>query len=127
MKPNNKNKDHKLLWRIHHWAGLYTGIIIGILCFTGAIAVFIPEIDSMIQRNYYSVSSEPSASGDLPKINNAIAETKKQYPKMSGLLIDMPQKPGEVATFSFLVKGKKKSDNKFHFLFIDPVKDKILG
>lgn len=127
MKPDNKNKDHKLLWRIHHWAGLYTGIIIGILCFTGAVAVFIPEIDLMIQRNYYSVSSAPSTSGDLPKINNAVAETKRQYPKMSGLLIDMPEKTGQVATFSFSVKGKTKSDNKFYFLFVDPVKDKVIG
>ena len=127
MKPDNKHKDHKLLWRIHHWAGLYTGIIIGILCFTGAVAVFIPEIDLMIQRNYYSVSAAPSIAGALPRINNAIAETKKQYPKMSGLLIDMPEKPGQVATFNFQVKGKQKSDNKTYSLFVDPVQDKVMG
>ena len=127
MKPDNNNKDHKLLWRIHHWAGLYTGIIIGILCFTGAVAVFIPEIDLMIQRNYYSVSAAPSVAGALPRINNAIAETKKQYPKMRGLLIDMPEKPGQVATFNFQVKGKQKSDNKTYSLFVDPVQDKVLG
>lgn len=128
MKPDNKDKDQKLLWRIHHWTGLYAGIIIGILCFTGAVAVFIPEIDSLILKNYYSVSSsqisDPSA---LPRINKALAETKRKYPKMSGLLIDMPEKAGQVATFSFSVKGEKKSDNKFYYLFIDPVKDKVLG
>ena len=120
-------KDKKLLWRIHHWAGLYTGIIIGILCFTGALAVFIPEIDTFIQRNYYSVSAAPSTPGSLPKINIALAETKKQYPKMSGLLIDMPDKPGQIATFSFSVKGKQKSDNKNYSLFVDPVNDRVLG
>ncbi|RZJ86185.1 MAG: PepSY domain-containing protein [Chryseobacterium sp.] len=127
MKPDKKDKDKKLLWRIHHWAGLYTGIIIGILCFTGALAVFIPEIDVLIQKNYYSVSALPSVPGDLPRINNALTETKKQYPNMSGLLIDMPEKPGQIATFSFQVKGKQKSDNKNYSLFVDPVRDKVLG
>src|SRR5215217_5732118 len=105
MKPNNKDKkDQKLLWKIHHWSGLYAGIVIGILCFTGAVAVFIPEIDGWIQSRYYSVHAATPAPGQLPKIDQALAEAKKQYPKMNGLLIDMPDKPGGLATFSFAVK-----------------------
>lgn len=128
MKPNNNDKkDQKLLWKIHHWSGLYAGIVIGILCFTGAVAVFIPEIDGWIQRRYYSVYSTPVATSELPKIDKALAAAKKQYPKMSGLLIDMPDRPGGVATFSFGVKGKDKASNKFYFLFVDPVHDKIMG
>lgn len=129
MKPNNSNdkKNQNLLWKIHHWAGLYTGIVIGILCFTGAVAVFIPEIDGWIQRNYYSVSASSFATPPLPKIDSALAEAKKQYPKMSGLLIDMPDKPGGIATFSFAVKGKDKASTQIYSLFVDPVQDKILG
>lgn len=127
MKPVKKEKNQNLLWKIHHWAGLYTGVIIGILCFTGAVAVFIPEIDLLIQKNYYSVSSSIPPVGSLPKIDSALAQARKDYPGMSGLLIDMPDKPGRVATFSFAIKGKKKTDNKFYFLFVDPVKDKVLG
>ncbi|SMD08236.1 PepSY-associated TM helix domain-containing protein [Pedobacter africanus] len=125
MKPNSSEKrNQNLLWKIHHWAGLYTGIIIGILCFTGAVAVFIPEIDLMIQKHYYSVSSSPYT---IPKIDRALAQAKKDYPKMSGLIIDMPDKPGQVATFSFAVKGKDKASSKFHFLFVDAGKDEIVG
>lgn len=128
MKPNNKDKkDQRLLWKIHHWSGLYAGIVIGILCFTGAIAVFIPEIDGWIQKRYYSVSSTPLAASALPKIDKAFAEAKRQYPKMSGLMIDMPDQSGGVATFSFSVKGKEKADVQHHFLFVDVVKDKIVG
>jgi uncharacterized iron-regulated membrane protein len=128
MKPDNtEKKNQNLLWKIHHWAGLYTGIVIGILCFTGAVAVFIPEIDLVIQKNYYSVSSTLPAPGALPKIDSAMAQVKRGYPKMSGLLIDMPDKPGQIATFSFQVKGKNKTGNKTYSLFVDPVKDKILG
>ncbi|MDR6782747.1 putative iron-regulated membrane protein [Pedobacter africanus] len=125
MKPNSKEKKNQnLLWKIHHWAGLYTGIIIGILCITGAIAVFIPEIDLFIQKQYYSVSSSPYTT---PRIDSALAQAKKDYPKMSGLLIDMPDKPGQTATFSFAIKGKGKADSKFHFLFVDAGQDKIIG
>ena len=128
MKPdNNKKRDQQLLWKLHQWSGLYAGIVIGILCFTGAIAVFIPEIDGWIQKRYYSVYTAPLPAGELPKIDRSIALAKKQYPKMSGLLIDMPDRPGAVATFSFAVKGKDKASNKFYFLFVDPVQDKILG
>jgi len=128
MKPvNTDKKNQNLLWRIHHWAGLYAGIVIGILCFTGAVAVFIPEIDSLIQKNYYSVSSAIPSGPALPEIDSALAQVKKQYPKMSGLLIDMPEKPGQVATFSFMIKGKDKASNKFHYFFVDPVLDKVLG
>jgi uncharacterized iron-regulated membrane protein len=128
MKPNSiKTNNQNLLWRIHHWAGLYTGIVIGILCFTGAIAVFIPEIDLVIQKNYYSVSSTLPVSGALPKIDSAMAQIKRDYPKMSGLLIDMPEKSGQIATFNFQVKGENKAGNKTYSLFVDPVKDKILG
>lgn len=128
MKPNNtRKKDQNLLWKIHHWTGLYVGIVIGILCFTGAVAVFIPEIDLMIQRNYYSASSAPHAKVFIPKIDSAFAKAKRAYPKMSGLLIDMPDKQGHLATFSFLIKGKDKASNKFHYLFVDTDKDKIIG
>ncbi|ETZ22743.1 PepSY domain-containing protein [Pedobacter sp. V48] len=128
MKPNNNDKKgHNLLWKIHHWAGLYTGIVIGILCFTGAVAVFIPEIDGWVQRRYYSVYTASQATPALPKIDNSFAEAKKQYPKMSGLLIEMPDKPGGIATFSFAVKGKDKQSSQSYSLFVDPVQDKILG
>nr|WP_294870447.1 PepSY-associated TM helix domain-containing protein [uncultured Pedobacter sp.] len=128
MKPNNNDKKgHNLLWKIHHWAGLYTGIVIGILCFTGAVAVFIPEIDGWVQRRYYSVYTASQATPALPKIDKSFAEAKKQYPKMSGLLIEMPDKPGGIATFSFAVKGKDKASSQSYSLFVDPVQDKILG
>jgi uncharacterized iron-regulated membrane protein len=128
MKPDNKKKeDQKLLWKIHHWAGVYAGIVIGILCFTGAVAVFIPEISAMIQKNYYSVSSTPLAPGSLPRINNSMAEAKRLYPKMSGLLIDMPDKPDQPARFSFAIKGKDKAFTKFHYLFVDAGGDRIIG
>lgn len=128
MKPNNTDiKKQNLLWKLHHWAGLYAGIVIGILCFTGAVAVFIPEINLVIQKNYYSVSSAKPAFGAIPKIDSAFTRARKDYPKMSDLLIDMPDKPGQTVIFSFQVKGNDKASSKSYVMFVDPVQDKILG
>lgn len=125
MKPGNTvRKDNKLLWRIHHWAGLYSGIVIAVLSITGAFAVFIPEIDLLIQKEYYSVSSTPSAALN---ISRSVAAVKKDYPGMSGLVIDLPERPGQAAGLNFFVKGEKKSDSRRYYFFVDAGRDKIIG
>jgi len=117
-------KDTKLLWRIHHWAGLYCGILIAVLSLTGALAVFIPEIDLFIQKQYYSVSS--SHSNEL-RIGNSIATAQKQYPDMRGLIIDLPDMPGQVAGLNFFVGGDKKLELQRFYFFVDAGKDEIVG
>ena len=122
-KKSGKN-DKKLLWRIHHWAGLYFGIVIGVLSLTGALAVFIPEIDLFIQKQYYSVSSTPSAQLN---INRSVERVKMQYPGMSGLLVDLPEEKGQVAGLNFFVKGETKADLQRYYFFVDAGADLIVG
>lgn len=125
MKPNTTaKKDGKLLWRIHHWAGLYAGIVIAVLSLTGALAVFIPEIDLFIQKQYYSVSSTPSEKLNISK---SIAKAQEQYPEMSGLIVDLPEQPGQVAGLNFFVGGDKKLGLQRYYFFVDAGKDKIVG
>ncbi len=121
---NTSKKDNKLLWRIHHWAGLYCGIVIAVLSLTGALAVFIPEIDLFIQKQYYSVSSTPS---EKLNIGNSIAQAEKQYPGMSGLIIDLPEKPGQVAGLNFFVGGEKGLSLQRYYFFVDAGRDEIVG
>ena len=117
-------KDKKLLWRIHHWAGLYFGIIIAVLSLTGALAVFIPEIDLFIQKQYYSVASSPS---EKLSIDRSVERVKAEYPGMSGLLIDLPEAEGQVAGLNFFVKGETKADLKRYYFFVDAGRDLIVG
>lgn len=125
MKSNNTaGKDSKLLWRIHHWAGLYCGIVIAVLSLTGALAVFIPEIDLFIQKQYYSVSSTPSKKLN---IGNSIAQARREYPDMKGLIIDLPEKPGQVAGLNFFVGGENKLALQRYYFFVDAGKDEIVG
>ncbi|TDQ10284.1 PepSY-associated TM helix domain-containing protein [Pedobacter metabolipauper] len=132
-------KKKKLMWTIHHLAGLYAGILIAILCFTGAMAVFIPEIDFLIQKHYYSASSSSTLStlstiptsstasalssspSDDIKFSRSLAELQKKYPEMSGLTISLPRQPGQVAVFNF------KDGKKTFAYFIDAGRDRVEG
>ena len=90
QKP--KRNDKKLLWKIHHWAGLYAGILIGILSLTGALAVFIPEIDSLILK--YSYEAKSSSSPTSPQIGNSIDSLTNLLPEYSSMTIRLPQEAG---------------------------------
>lgn len=125
MKPDKDNrKNNKLLWRIHHWAGLYAGILIGVLSLTGALAVFIPEIDGLIQKHYYAISSSPAATVNFGKSLEQITQT---YPDYTFLMIDLPEKPGQAASIDIAVKDPDtKKANRYYF-FVDTGKDKLVG
>lgn len=120
-KPKNKNN---LLWRIHHWAGLYAGILIAVLSVTGAAAVFIPEIDLLIQKKVYQASSTPSETINFEK---SLQKLKVKYPGLSSLTVDVPEKPGQALGLNFIVKGETKADTKRYYYFIDAGKDEIVG
>jgi uncharacterized iron-regulated membrane protein len=118
-----KRNDKQLLWRIHHWAGLYAGILIGILSLTGALAVFIPEIDAMILRHRYHAHSSAPATAD-PQFGNAIDSITSQFPAYSSLAIHLPEKPGDVAEVDVIIPGE---DFLRYNFFIDATTDRIIG
>lgn len=125
MNPDQENrKNTKLLWRIHHWAGLYAGILIGVLSLTGALAVFIPEIDALIQKHYYSVSSAPATTLNFGKSLEQLTQT---YPDYNFLAIDLPDEPWQAAGIQIAVKDAvTKKANRYYF-FVDTGKDELVG
>lgn len=46
-----------MLWKIHHWTGLYSGIFILILSVSGAVLVFQNEVDRLLNSGLYRVNS----------------------------------------------------------------------
>lgn len=117
-------KNQRVLWRIHHWAGLYTGILIGVLSLTGALAVFIPEIDLLIQKHYYAASSTP-ASG--LHFRESLQQIREEYPGCYALYINLPDGPEEALGVNFLVNNPETGDRERYYYFIDAGRDRILG
>src|SRR5690606_29458203 len=96
--------NKKLFWRLHHWVGLYTGILIGALSLTGAVAVFIPEIDGWIVKHHYNAHSSPSEH-DIPQFGRSIDSLFHQYPDYNSLLISLPKHPGEVVQADVILQS----------------------
>src|SRR5690606_13729006 len=115
MRRNKaKRNDKKLLWRIHHWAGLYAGILIGVLSLTGALAVFIPEIDSLILKYRYEAMSTPS-SATYPQIANSIDSLTKWLPEYSSMAIHLPQEAGDIAEVDLIVRPQGGELQRYDF------------
>ena len=122
QKP--KRNDKKLLWKIHHWAGLYAGILIGILSLTGALAVFIPEIDSLILK--YSYEAKSSSSPTSPQIGNSIDSLTNLLPEYSSMTIRLPQEAGDIAEVDLVVRHEGGELQRYDF-FVDAGADRIIG
>lgn len=120
-----KKNDKQLLWRIHHWAGLYAGILIGLLSLTGAMAVFIPEIDGLIVKHRYHARSSTPVAGD-PKFANVIDSLTTRFPDYSSLSIHLPEKPGHVAEVDLIVRPPDGKLVRYNF-FVDAGTDRIIA
>src|SRR5690606_7504010 len=120
-----KRSDKRLLWRIHHWAGLYAGILIGLLSLTGALAVFIPEIDALVLRYHYNARSSTPVAGD-PQFGDAVDSLKSSFPAYSSMSIQLPEKPGHVAEIDLVDRPAEGSTHRYNF-FVDTGADRVVG
>lgn len=114
----------KFYWKLHHWVGLYSGIIIGVLSLTGAIAVFIPEIDSLIKQQHYHATST-AYSSKYPQFSRALDTLFQRYPDYKSLSLTLPQSKKDPVTVQMQL-GKKQGNARYEF-FIDAGQDKVLG
>ncbi|HWK99437.1 MAG TPA: PepSY-associated TM helix domain-containing protein, partial [Parapedobacter sp.] len=114
----------RLFWRLHHWVGLYTGILIGVLSITGAVAVFIPEIDALIQKHHYSaVSTDPSTR--VPQFGESIDSLVNRFPDYRSMAITLPHKQGHVVQVD-LITPVGNTNVRYDF-FVDGGTDRVLG
>lgn len=120
-----KKSDKKLLWRIHHWSGLYAGILIGILSLTGALAVFIPEIDGLVLKHYYNARSSAHGDNDL-HFGKAVDSLKRVFPAYTSLSVQLPEAAGHVAEVDLVERPPEGKLRRYNF-FIDTGTDRIVG
>jgi uncharacterized iron-regulated membrane protein len=113
----------KILWQIHHWIGLYVGIVIGILSLTGAIAVFIPEIEVALDRTYHPGGSQPKAMVPMQVV---LEKLGRQYEGYRLLGIYPPIKGGDALVFDYY-HSSNTWDTKRVKVFLDPSTGEVLG
>lgn len=113
--------NSKKLWKIHNWAGLYAGIVIAFLSLTGALAVFIPEIDWLLTKEH-QIESDTTPTADWRKIQQSLQEKYADY-DFSGIEIpDSPDRPYNYLFFQNSEKGFRSQ-----IAFVNPFNGEVLG
>ena len=115
-------KSKNLLWKVHQWTGLYVGIVIAALSITGAVAVFIPEIDSFLERKY-----ELSETGDsYVPMNGVITQVQLDNPGFRVLGAMPPAKATDPLILDIFQDAGAKDSQRIQ-VFINPYTGAILG
>ncbi|WP_057939310.1 PepSY-associated TM helix domain-containing protein [Algoriphagus resistens] len=115
-------KSKNLLWKVHQWIGLYVGIVIAALSLTGAVAVFIPEIDSLLERGY-----ELKETGDsYVPMNGIISQVQLENPGFRVLGAMPPAKSSDPLIMDIFYEAGAKDSQRIQ-VFINPYTGEILG
>ncbi|REG90567.1 PepSY-associated TM helix domain-containing protein [Algoriphagus antarcticus] len=115
-------KSKNLLWKIHQWIGLYVGIVIAALSLTGAVAVFIPEIDAFLERKY-----EVTEIGDTyTPMNKVISQVQLDNPDFRILGAMPPAKASDPLILDIFFEADAKDSERIQ-VFINPYTGAILG
>lgn len=110
----------KLFGKIHLWLSLPLGLIISVICLTGALLVFEQDITKALQRELYTVT--PPSEGAQPLSPSRVTELLG--PQVADTLhvtsIRISDNPHEAAFASFRETGKRR-------LSIDPYTGDVKG
>ena len=97
----------KLFGKIHLWLSIPVGIILSIICFSGAALVFEKEITQACNPHLYKVSV-PEGNADVLPPSQLIARIKEQTADSLKLTsLQYSGKADEAATVTFKNAGRK--------------------
>lgn len=108
----------KLLHKIHLWLSIPLGIIITVICFTGATLVFEQDITRALNKNLYQVEIPQGKERLTPSEVIDILQESHEEMKISS--ISIPQSPEATYQVSFNNGGKK-------VLFVNPYTGESIG
>ncbi|NME66544.1 PepSY-associated TM helix domain-containing protein [Flammeovirga aprica] len=113
--------NKKKLWKWHSWLGLYSGLVICILSFTGALAVFKFEIDHLLNKDLFYVVPQEK----IGNVNQFIYDILAHYPEHSGYIVE----PAEAENRSWKVafRVKEEGQNIAKEVFFNPYTGEVLG
>src|SRR5688500_16571699 len=105
----SKSRFNFLLYRTHAWVGLISGLFLIVICVTGTIAVFRPEIERAVDWGDYDFNVV--ANGTPIGIEQAIATAEKNYPGGRATAARKPDRGGSWhshgATYSIVIDQVK--------------------
>ncbi|MDW7694381.1 PepSY-associated TM helix domain-containing protein [Flammeovirgaceae bacterium SG7u.111] len=115
--------NNKLLWKIHSWVGLYSGVIIAFLSLTGAVALFRDEIDLGINPYLRKVE----ISGEKVNMTEVVEREIAAHPDLALFEVELPKVENGTWNIRFFAKEKSRLFPIFWEVFVDPYTGDVLG
>ena len=123
----SKSRFPILLYRTHAWVGLISGLFLVVICVTGSLAVFRPEIERAVDYRGQDFTVVPNGN---PKISagRAAATAQAAYPGSTPQQVRFPAPPGstQVHGDAYLVtlnQGRGKANVQ---VLVDPYRDAVI-
>lgn len=79
-------RTHLILFALHSWAGIVTGVLLFVVCFSGAILVFKHEIDRWANASL----PLPPLSGKPASVDSVLESVARTYPGSRPEAVDLP-------------------------------------
>ncbi len=108
----------KFIKKLHLWLSLPFGIVISILCLTGALLVFEQEIQNIMYPSRYNVSEVKEAPIALPELVRIVAQQLPDTVTVSGITIPS----GKTKNFRVSLAGQGRRT-----IYVDPYTGEIKG
>lgn len=124
----SKSRFGILLYRWHAWVGLLSGLFLIVICVSGSVAVFRPEIEQALDYRGHDFTVTPN--GRAPIIaEQAIRTAQAAFPGSTAQLVRFPTVPGTKAFHGeiYLVQLNRGRGNPNLNVFVDPYRDAIIG
>jgi len=105
------------LVRLHHWAGLALSLYVALICLTGSVLVFRPELYRAFEPQPTEVEIGPQRLSDA----RLMAAARRAFPDKEPIEVWPGQEPNHAATVDFV-----EGDERSNYLF-DPFTGAPLG
>lgn len=126
--PNSKNpkstweKTRKFFNEIHLWAGLISGLVLVVVCFTGTVYVYNNEIRESAAKHLYEVSEQ---SGEVKPGLNTIFESARKQIDGDFISVSIPFETNRSLQINAKNEGDQSRSGTTYF--INPYSGEILG
>jgi uncharacterized iron-regulated membrane protein len=122
-----KSRFPILLYRTHAWVGLLSGIFLIVICVTGSIAVFRPEIERAVDYAGHDFTIVPTGN-DKISAERAVRTAEAQYPGSRAQLVRFPALPGatQVHGDAYLVQLNQGRGKGNVSVLVDPYRDAVI-
>jgi uncharacterized iron-regulated membrane protein len=126
--PNSINpkstweKTRKFFNDIHLWAGLISGLVLVVVCFTGTVYVYNTEIRESAAKHLYSVNV-PNGVEKLP-LNQLVEKVNNEF-EGKIISVSVPFKPDRSVQVNVKKEGDQSRSGTTYF--INPYSGEILG